>query len=115
MPLTIVEIVVGAGEEANAESVVTVRYAGTRLDTSVIPGATVTVGVEIPLIEKSVIEGFRQGVVGMKVGGKRRLTITPDLAYGATGIPPVIAPNTTLVFEVELLFVNDVDVSEIPI
>ena len=49
------------------------------------------------------IPGFDQGVIGMKVGGKRRMTIPPYLAYGSAGRPPTIPGNTTLVFEVELV------------
>jgi len=53
-----------------------------------------------------VIKGWDQGVLGMKIGGLRKLTIGPELAYGAKGFPPVIPPDSTLVFEVELLEVR---------
>ena len=57
---------------------------------------------EFTLGEGGVIQGWDQGVVGMKVGGRRKLIIPPDLAYGAQGSPPNIGPNETLVFEVDL-------------
>ena len=97
----------GTGDEATAGANVTVHYRGTltngnQFDASYDRGQPFT----FLLGAGQVIKGWDQGVAGMKVGGKRRLTIPPHLGYGARGAGGVIPPNATLVFEVELLKVN---------
>lgn len=107
--LQIEEIEVGSGAEAaGSGQTVTVHYTGwltdgTKFDSSVDRGTP----FEFPLGVGMVIKGWDQGVAGMKVGGKRKLTIPPELGYGASGAGGVIPPNATLVFEVELLEVSD--------
>jgi FKBP-type peptidyl-prolyl cis-trans isomerase len=105
--LKIEELVQGSGDEAVAGKKVSVHYTGTltdgsKFDSSLDRGRP----FDFPLGGGRVIKGWDQGVAGMKVGGKRRLTIPPDLAYGERGFPPVIPPNSTLVFEIELLAVG---------
>lgn len=97
----------GEGAEATAGKSVTVHYVGTlttgsKFDSSRDRGK----GFTFTLGQGQVIKGWDQGVAGMKIGGLRKLTIPPELAYGAKGFPPVIPPNSTLVFEVELLSVK---------
>ena len=94
----------GTGPEAKAGQTVVVHYVGTltdgkKFDSSRDRGQ----GFSFPLGGGRVIKGWDQGVAGMKVGQLRKLTIPPELGYGARGYPPVIPPNSTLVFEVELL------------
>ena len=105
--LKITELKVGEGAEAASGQTVQVHYRGTlengkQFDASYDRGTPFT----FPLGAGRVIKGWDEGVVGMKVGGKRKLVIPPDLAYGSRGAGGVIPPNATLVFEVELLDVK---------
>ena len=105
--LEIENLKAGNGAEAQAGKKVTVHYVGTltngqKFDSSRDRGK----GFSFKLGAGEVIKGWDQGVAGMKVGEMRKLTIPPQLAYGDRGFPPVIPPNSTLVFEVELLEVN---------
>lgn len=105
--LAIDDIKVGTGAEARAGSSVTVHYVGTLTDGSKFDSSRDRgQGFKFKLGAGQVIKGWDQGVAGMRVGGVRKLTIPPELGYGARGFPPVIPPNSTLVFEVELLDVR---------
>mgnify|MGYP001557712500 CR=1 FL=1 len=97
----------GAGAEAQSGTTVTVHYVGTLTNgTKFDSSRDRNQGFTFRLGAGQVIKGWDQGVAGMRVGGLRKLTIPPELAYGARGFPPVIPPNSTLVFEVELLEVR---------
>ena len=102
--LSYTDIVVGTGASPTTGQQVTVNYVGTltdgkKFDASADHGGTFsfTIGVG------QVIRGWDEGVATMRVGGKRRLTVPPELGYGAQGAGDVIPPNATLIFEVELL------------
>lgn len=104
--LVVEDIVVGTGPEAAAGNVVTVDYTGTLtngqvFDSSYAAGTPFTFQVGVG----QVIRGWDLGVPGMRVGGKRRLTIPPSLGYGNQAVGP-IPPNSTLVFEIELLSID---------
>ena len=102
------DITVGEGDEAVAGKIVEVHYVGVawkaraEFDASYNGGKTFKFG----LGKGQVIRGWDQGVVGMKVGGRRRITIPPDLAYGKRGAGGVIGPDETLVFVVDLVGVR---------
>jgi FKBP-type peptidyl-prolyl cis-trans isomerase FkpA len=101
------ELSVGSGAVAASGQYVTVHYTGwltngKKFDSSVDRGDP----FGFNLGKGQVIAGWDEGVQGMKVGGKRKLTIPPDLGYGQWGAGGVIPPNATLVFEVELLAVS---------
>ncbi|MFF0656334.1 MULTISPECIES: FKBP-type peptidyl-prolyl cis-trans isomerase [Micromonospora] len=106
--LVVEDITVGDGPEARPGQLVSVHYVGVahsngrEFDASWNRGET----FEFPLGGGQVIAGWDQGVAGMKVGGRRRLTIPPHLGYGARGAGGVIKPNETLVFVVDLLGVR---------
>ncbi len=94
----------GTGAEAKAGQSVSVHYVGTltngtKFDSSRDRGKP----FNFKLGAGQVIQGWDQGVAGMKIGGLRKLTIPPELGYGARGAAGVIPPNATLVFEVELI------------
>ncbi len=98
------EVKLGEGREIKTGDTVSVNYIGaladgTKFDSSYDHGEpfSFTVG------EDQVIQGWEEGLIGMKVGGVRRLAIPPTLAYGAQGIPGAIPPNSMLIFEIELL------------
>jgi FKBP-type peptidyl-prolyl cis-trans isomerase len=102
--LEVWDVKAGTGAEVRPGDAVKVHYTGwladvtaKQFDSSVERGEP----IEFPL--NGVIKGWQQGIPGMKVGGVRRLIIPPDLGYGARGAGASIPPNSTLVFEVELL------------
>jgi FKBP-type peptidyl-prolyl cis-trans isomerase FkpA len=102
--LRYVDLKVGDGDIAEAGLTASVHYTGwltdgTKFDSSVDRGQP----FEFKIGGGGVIRGWEEGVKGMRIGGKRKLTIPPDMGYGANGYPPVIPANATLVFDIELL------------
>lgn len=102
------DIIIGTGNEAQPGMNLVVHYTGwledgTMFDSSYDRGRP----FEFSLGSGLVISGWEEGVVGMRVGGKRKLIIPPELAYGEKGYPPIIPENATILFEVELLEANE--------
>src|SRR5690349_18262214 len=104
--LKYVDEVVGSGDRARLGKTVSVNYTGTltdgtKFDSSFDAGKP----LEFRLGTDTIIQGWNEGIVGMQVGGKRKLIIPPQLGYGAQG-KGKIPPNATLIFEIELLGVK---------
>ena len=105
--LQIEEIKIGEGHTAASGQFVSVHYTGWLTDGSKFDSSKDRdEPFEFSLGQRMVIAGWDEGVQGMRVGGIRKLTIPPQLGYGARGAGGVIPPNATLVFEVELLDIN---------
>lgn len=109
---TVVDLTVGTGAEAKNELTLMVNYKGYLYDPTKQDGKGELFDENeegFPFVFKlgvaQVIEGWDKGILGMKVGGRRRLTIPPELAYGRNGAGNVIPPNASLVFDIELVSV----------
>jgi FKBP-type peptidyl-prolyl cis-trans isomerase len=105
--LQYIDVVTGSGDEARPGQTVSVHYTGwltngQKFDSSRDRGQPFS----FRLGGGQVIQGWDQGVAGMRVGGQRRLIIPPNMGYGASGAGGVIPPNATLIFDVELLGVR---------
>lgn len=107
MNLEITDLAAGNGVAAQRGDGLAIHYRGTldngtEFDSSYPRGET----LDFTLGAGELIKGMDEGLVGLKVGGKRRLRIPPNMGYGASGVPGVIPPNAVLVFEVELMAIR---------
>jgi FKBP-type peptidyl-prolyl cis-trans isomerase FkpA len=104
--LTATDTECGDGDEAQEGDTVTVHYTGTLEDGTEFDSSVGKDPFTFTIGAGGVIEGWEQGVPGMRVGGTRELTIAPELAYGDSGAGGVIPPGATLIFEIELLEIS---------
>lgn len=105
--LVVQDLITGKGKRARPGDTVTVQYVGVLFDDgkqfdASWQGSKRGEGFQFPLGAGQVIPGWDQGVVGMREGGRRKLIIPGDLAYGAQGFPPDIPPDATLIFDIDL-------------
>lgn len=101
------ELQCGDGDEVARGDMITVHYTGTLEDGTEFDSSEGGDPIEFALESGSLIEGWVEGIPGMKEGGRRKLTIPSELGYGEAGYPPDIPPNATLIFEVEIVAVAD--------
>lgn len=108
------DTVVGWGPEAKTGDKVKVHYTGTLMNGTEFDSSVGKAPFEFELGKGGVIKGWDQGVPGMKIGGKRKLVIPSDLAYGESGSGEKIPPNSPLKFDIELLEIDGVDAGKPP-
>jgi FKBP-type peptidyl-prolyl cis-trans isomerase FkpA len=110
--LQYIDVTVGCGTAAQSGDTVTVKYtgwlqaSGKMFDSSLLHGGTFQIPSALDSSSPQVIQGWNIGLDGMKVGGTRRLIIPPALGYGASGSPPTIPANATLIFDVTLVSID---------
>ncbi len=105
--ITIRDVVVGSGPTAEAGQEAVINYLGQLPDGTYVANTFATGELQVvPLNDDPKLIGLRKGIIGMKVGGVRRIELAPDKAFGVEGSPPIIPPNTPVVFEVELATVR---------
>lgn len=97
----------GDGEEVARGDVITVHYTGTLEDGTEFDSSRGGDPATFALEAGSLIEGWVEGIPGMKEGGQRKLTIPPELGYGEAGYPPDIPPDATLIFDVEIVAIEE--------
>jgi FKBP-type peptidyl-prolyl cis-trans isomerase len=102
--LVIEDVLVGTGREVVVGDKITVHYVGRLVDGTEFDNSWKRASpAQFPIGRGMLIQGWDKGLIGMRVGGRRRLTVPPSLGYGAAGRPPVIPQSATLLFDIELI------------